>query len=60
MKNAEAKIRDNMSSARRKGGAGADSDDDDEAEDDDDDDVALKDRAKAQKAVAQAKITSRT
>lgn len=58
MKNAEAKIRDNMSSARRKGGAGADSDDDDEA--DDDDDVALKDLAKAQKAVAQAKITSRT
>ncbi|PWN37055.1 uncharacterized protein FA14DRAFT_116931 [Meira miltonrushii] len=47
---AESKIRDNMSSARRKGGAAADSDGEDEEE--------KNDRAEAQKAIAAAKVNS--
>ena len=52
VKNAEAKIRDNMSSARRKGGAAGDSDESGN------DDVDSKDQAQARTAVAAAKVTS--
>lgn len=45
---AESKIRDNMSSARRKGGAAADSDSDADEEE-------VNDRAEAQKAIAHAR-----
>lgn len=52
VKGAEAKIRDNMSSARRKGGAGGDSDE----SDDDKDAIEKKDQAQAKTAVAAAKV----
>ncbi|MCO5554299.1 hypothetical protein L7F22_007828 [Adiantum nelumboides] len=55
---AESKIRDNMSSARRKGGAAADEDSDEDDDEDEDDEEQAKDNAEARKAVASAKVSA--
>ncbi|UZJ56397.1 hypothetical protein CBS101457_005717 [Exobasidium rhododendri] len=55
VKQAETKIRDNMSSAKRKGGAAGDSED---SEGEGEDEVDVKDEAQARTAVAAAKVTT--
>lgn len=57
VRDAEGKIRDNMSSARRKGGAGGDSDEASDGEEDDDE-VDVKDQAQARTALAAAKVSN--